>query len=453
MDCDQYVNRVEMRVMMRNVCVGMVIAGVVGAASGQVVEESRRLLGDGVTDGDLFGSSLAIGDGIVAVGSMRDDDRGLNSGSVYLFDAETGVELMKIVPEGSGAVDQVGNAMVISDGVLAIAAHNTDDLTGTVYLYDLHTGELLREARPRRPRRFSNFGESLAIDGGVLAVGGAGDSSNGLEAGEAYLIDLATGAQTHSLKPKDGRAYDLFGSSIDIEDGIVAVGAYQDDDGGFNTGSVYLFDAVSGEEIMEIYADDGEEDDYFGREVLIEDGRLYVSAVRDGVNGPSSGSVYVYDVQSGAELMRIIPDDGEDREAFGSSIAIQNGVLVVSCPRSDERGFDSGVIFLYDAISGEELGRLAASNGESRDWLGFSIAIDAGRIAAASIYHNDHGMAYVLDACAEDFNLDWRYTFDDVSAFLGAYAAGTDDADLNGDGMLTFFDVAAFVEGYLGGCL
>ncbi len=438
---------------MRNVCVGMVIAGVVGAASGQVVEESRRLLGDGVANGDLFGSSLAIGDGIIAVGSMRDDDRGLNSGSVYLFDAETGVELMKIVPEGSGAVDQVGNAMVISDGVLAIAAHNTDDLTGTVYLYDLHTGVLLREARPRRPRRFSNFGESMAIDGGVLAVGGPGDSSNGLEAGEAYLIDLKTGAQTHSLKPKDGRAYDLFGSSIDIEDGLVAVGAYQDDDGGYNTGSGYLFDAVSGEEIMEIYAEDGEEDDYFGREVLIEEGRLYVSAVRDGVNGPSSGSVYVYDVQSGTELMRIIPDDGEDREAFGSSIAIQNGVLVVACPRSDEQALNSGVIYLYDAISGEELGRLAASNGEAQDWLGFSIAIDAGRIAAASIYHNDHGMAYVLDACAGDFNLDWRYTYEDASAFLGAYAAGADDADLNGDGALTFFDVAAFVEGYLGGCL
>lgn len=437
---------------MRNVCVGMAIACVVGVASGQVVEESRRLLGDGVAFGDLFGSSLAIGDGIIAVGSMRDDDRGLNSGSVYLFDAATGVELMKIIPEGSSAVDQVGSAMVISNGVLAIGAHNTDDLTGTVYLYDLDTGVFLREARPRRPRRYSNYGQSVAIDGEVLAVGAPGDSSNGLEAGEAYLIDLKTGAQTHSLKPKDGRAYDVFGISIDIDDGIVAVGAYQDDDGGHNTGSVYLFDAESGEEIMEIYAEDGEEDDYYGREVLIEEGRLYVSALRDGVNGPSSGSVYVYDVQSGTELMRIIPEDGEDREVFGSSLAIQDGVLVVACPRSDERGFDSGVIYVYDAISGEELGRLAASNGGAQDWLGYSIAIDEGRIAAASIYNNDLGMVYVLDACVGDLNHDWRHSIEDVSAFLGAFAAGGDNADLDGDGALTFFDVAAFIEGYLGGC-
>lgn len=437
---------------MRNLSVWMAIAGIVGVASGQVVEESRRLLGAGVSSGDLFGSSVAIGDGIIAVGSMRDDDRGLNSGSVYLFDAATGVELMKIVPEGSRAVDQVGSAMVISDGILAIGAHNTDERTGSVYLYDLHTGALIREVRPRTPRLYSNFGESLAIDGGVLAVGGTGDSANGLEAGEAYLIDLATGAQTHSLLPKDGRERDLFGCSIDIEDGIVAVGAFFDDDGGMNTGSVYLFDAVSGEEIMEIFADDGESNDYFGREVLIEDGRLYVSAVRDGVNGPSSGSVYVFDVQTGAELMRIIPDDGERVDVFGSSIAIENGVLVVACPRSDERGADSGVIYLFDAITGEEHGRFAASNGAESDWLGYSIAIDEGRIAATSIYHNDHGMAYVLDACVGDFNLDWRYTFDDVSAFLGAYSAGEDGADINGDGALTFFDVALFVDGYQRGC-
>lgn len=437
---------------MRNV-MGFALIGVAASlASGQLVAESRRMVGSEVVEGDFFGSALAIGSGVVAVGTMRDDDRGLNSGSVYLFDSETGAELMKLVPAQSGEIDQVGSALAMDLGILAVGASATDSRTGTVYLYDAASGVLLREARPRRPRAYSSYGESIAMSGGVLAVGGTGDSANGLDAGEAYLLDVYSGVQLHSLLASDGKQGDLFGCAIDIDDGIVAVGAYGDDDMGLNTGSVYLFDAASGAELMEIHASDGEEDDYFGRALVMEGGLLYVSAWRDGDNGPNSGSVYVYDVATGDQVMKILAPDGEALDRFGRSLAIENGVLAVGCPRSDERGNDSGVVYLFDAVSGAEIARWAASDGAPGDLLGYALAMHEGRVVSTSLYDDDIGSVYALDPCVIDFDRDWAYTFADVSAFIAAYTGGSQDADLNGDGALSFFDVAAFVAAYGEGC-
>ena len=79
---------------------------------------------------------------------------------------------------------------------------------------------------------FDNFGLSIAIDNGVVAVGVLGDDDNGTDSGSAYLFNASTGAQIAKLLPSDGTAGDNFGFSIAIDNGVVAVGAFYDDDNG-----------------------------------------------------------------------------------------------------------------------------------------------------------------------------------------------------------------------------
>jgi len=43
-----------------------------------------------------------------------------------------------------------------------------------------------------------------------------------------------------------------FGWSVDISGDMAIVGAWQDDDNGFRSGSVYLFDVVTGNMIQQI---------------------------------------------------------------------------------------------------------------------------------------------------------------------------------------------------------
>ncbi|MFT5424327.1 MAG: hypothetical protein ACI89L_002121 [Phycisphaerales bacterium] len=73
----------------------VLLAAVVGSCSlnapalGQWFGEAKLLPSDG-TGGDRFGDSIAIDNGVVAVGAFGD---GNSSGSAYLFDAATGNQI------------------------------------------------------------------------------------------------------------------------------------------------------------------------------------------------------------------------------------------------------------------------------------------------------------------------------------------------------------------------
>jgi len=91
------------------------------------------------------------------------------------------------------------------------------------------------------------FGASVSIsDDGLTAFVGARYSSNGnlVFAGSAYIYKYINGAwsQTQKLTASDAAASDFFGGSVSISgDGLYAiVGAPQNDDSGFNSGSAYI---------------------------------------------------------------------------------------------------------------------------------------------------------------------------------------------------------------------
>ena len=134
------------------------------------------------------------------------------------------------------------------------------------------------------------MGETIAIDNGIVAIGAYGNKDFGYNSGTAYLFDAVTGSQLFKLSPGDGVEWGYFGYSIDIDNGIVVVGAYGDDDNGSGSGSVYLFDADTGLQTAKLLPDDGMDLDYFGISVAIDNGIIAVGAFNDEANGYNSGS-------------------------------------------------------------------------------------------------------------------------------------------------------------------
>ena len=62
------------------------------------------------TSGDSFGGTVDFANNIAIVGARFDDDRGIDSGSAYLWDLSTGQQLFKLVPDELTVGDQFGTS-------------------------------------------------------------------------------------------------------------------------------------------------------------------------------------------------------------------------------------------------------------------------------------------------------------------------------------------------------
>ncbi len=226
------------------------IAVAAPAWAGQVINEDIKLLASDAVVYENVGVSIAIDNGVVAVGAHIHDHNGTDSGSAYLFDASTGVQIAELLPSDAEADDRFGVSIAMDNGIVAVGAWLDDDNgvdSGSAYLFDASTGAQIAKLLPLDGTAGDEFGVSIAIDNGVVAVGAWEDDGNNANSGSAYLFDASTGVQIAKLLASDGTSGDRFGSSIAIDNGVVAVGAYHDDDinNGFESGSAYVFDIGS----------------------------------------------------------------------------------------------------------------------------------------------------------------------------------------------------------------
>lgn len=440
-------------------CIVTAIGLAVGvtAASGQSLNEDLKLRASDGTDRDLFGNSVAIDNGIVAVGAFMGRVGGLTTGAAYLFDAATGKELFKLRAQDRANNDRFGWGIAIEDDIVAVGAAFNDDHdsdSGSVHLFDATTGLQRFKLTASDAYGTQKFGYSIAIDNGIVAVGTA--PSNGLNgfSGAAYLFDATTGEELFKLTPSDGAIHGRFGFSIAIDNGIVAVGSMYDDE---RAGSIYLFDVTTGKEIKKLIASDRMSYDHLGRSVAIDDGIVVAGASGADLDELRVGAAYIFDASTGMELFKLTAGDGLRDDAFGSSVAIQNGRVVVGEHMGDEAGVNSGAAYLFDAATGEQLAKLTPSDGISLERFGSTIGFDDGVIVVGENrldgVERQLGSAYLFDiGCRVDMNNDFALNFYDVSAFFGLFVAGDLAVDFNGDGDLNFGDVSAFITEFGQGC-
>lgn len=315
----------------------------------------KLLPSDGAANAE-FGFSIAINNGIVAVGAKGDSENGTNAGAAYLFDAATGTQLAKLLPDDGAAEDEFGNSIAIDDGIVAVGAWRADefgDASGAAYLFNASTGNQLDKLLPDSGNDFQTFGVSIAIDGGIVAIGARTFFVPGVgyTFAKAYLFDALSGDQIHVLQPDilnlNGDLGGFFADRIDINDGLVAVGAPNRSVVFDHSGAAYVFDASTGSQIAYIVPDDAHDRDNFGISISIDNGTLLIGARHDDDNGFNSGSVYFYDAITGAEINKLIASDGEVWDLYGSSVVIDGNFAVVGAKDDDDNGSNSGSAYIY----------------------------------------------------------------------------------------------------------
>ena len=122
---------------------------------------------------------------------------------------------------------------------------------------------------------------------------------------------------------------DSFGISVAIDGTKAIVGAYQNRGGSHNSGSAYLFDVTTGAELAKLIPNDAGDFDWFGWSVGISGNTAIVGAWRDDDNGSDSGSAYLFDVVTGAQLAKLTPSDGAEGDDSAASVAISGNMAIV----------------------------------------------------------------------------------------------------------------------------
>ena len=399
-----------------------------------------------------FGNTVAIDGNLVLVGAPFDEQSGYRAGAAYLYRADTGEQLFKLVATDGEAGDQFGISVSIDGDLIAIGAHWDDDggsESGSAYLFDATTGIQLTKLSASDAASGDQFGSAIALDQGTVVVGAGYDD----QAGSAYLFDAETGLQLGKLIADDRERFSWFGYAVDIDGDLVCVGAYGVD----GSGAVYIFDSATGLQLHRLSPNNSVPGDRFGISVAIDDGMVLVGDHVAGVQ--NSGAAYLFDAVTALQVAKLLPDDSSQFDNFGLGVSMDAGLAVVGAPYDNESGFQSGAAYTFDVASGSRVSKLLASDGEASDLLGWRVAVHQGKavVGAPSDFHDGRysGSAYLFDVAAEcppDLTGDGEVDTRDFVVFLNAWASRDPISDWDDNGVIDSRDFIAYMNAWVMGC-
>ncbi|MBN2293997.1 MAG: hypothetical protein JXM70_16340 [Pirellulales bacterium] len=409
----------------------------------QLDGQIAKLLTDDGANSDGFGKNLSIDGNRAIIGADYDDDNGLNSGSVYIFeDAGLGwTQTAKLTAIDGEREDYFGRGVSISGNIAIVGAYRDDDNgsdSGSAYIFEYAGSGWTQVAKLMGDDTVAGdyFGFSVSISGTVAVVGAQHDDDHGNSSGSAYIFeDTGSGwTQVAKLIADDGSASDQFGQSVAISGNRIIVGASNDNT---YSGSVYIFEdtGTGWSQVAKLTADDAEISDYFGCSVAISGNMAVVGAYGDDGVGSLSGSAYIFeDTGSGwTQTNKLTVAEGESTYYFGYSVSISGDTAIVGAYRDDDNGSDSGSAYIFsDTGSGwVRVSKLLAADGAANDYFGYCVSI-SDNVAMVGAYGDDDlgntsGSVYVIGATGQviedtgKFSCD-RITSDIMPEFTAAFS-------------------------------
>ena len=207
------------------------------------------------------------------------------------------------------------------------------------------------------------FGSSIAFDGTTLLIGAPSydwSSTNVYSPGEAYIFANTGGTWTETaiLMPDDSAEGDQFGYSVALEGATALIGAPAAMIGA-NThqGAVYAFDGAGGTwtQSAKIIADDGAAFDQFGQSVALDNGIALIGgwSHNDDPGGtpppPKPGSVYLFSGGHGGWNFstKFTASDATDGDSFGWDVAIDGTTLLIGAQGTVDGNAFQGAAYFY----------------------------------------------------------------------------------------------------------
>jgi len=346
---------------------------------GAITEDAKILAEDGIQS-DLYGYNLAIDGGIIAITSVGRGRNVFGEEAVYLVNSYSGEQLHKLISDDKNP--NFGTSLAIGDGVVAVGRSNLD--RGRVNLYDVQSGRKTRVLQADSYEEYIGFGRFVAIDRGIVAI--ASYSTN--QRRTIFLYEVHSGTLINKITVAGVGDEFGAGGGIALSDGILAVSIKAPDENGQRRTVVAVFDIETGSELFVLKVDDLMVGHTFGRALAISDSKIAITAPCSS----DQGAVYVFDLTTGAQLQELAVTGRTDCN-FGRSVSFDSGIIVVGASRyEDDPAFhDAGTAFVFDAKSGQLIAQLLTSDGIGESVLGKSVVIEDKRVFASAIGDHENG--------------------------------------------------------------
>ncbi|MBI2929819.1 MAG: tandem-95 repeat protein [Verrucomicrobia bacterium] len=380
---------------------------------------------------DSFGQSVATSGDIVAVGvPFEQNPGGTKTGTVYIFGRHQGGQdtwglVLKLYASDGAGGDQFGASVALDGTTLVVAAPQDVEggkSSGSIYVFERDTGGpnqwgLVKKRVALDADNSDKFGQSVSISGARIAVGATWDDDTGSNSGSAYLFEKESGGlnqwgQVKKITVADGKAGDEFSYSISLSGDILIVGVPFDDDKGSNSGSAQVFERNQGGagnwgRIKKLLTSDGAGGDQFGLSVAASGELVAAGAPFDDVGaGKTCGSVYVFDRNTGGpgtwgQLKKIVPADGASGDQFGYGLGLDGDTLAVGARLDNDPGHNTGSAYAFGrhynpanpaspiAENWAQIEKLFSTTGQPGDKFGYSAAVRRHTIVIGSGYDGD----------------------------------------------------------------
>ncbi|MCC6409351.1 MAG: FG-GAP repeat protein [Planctomycetes bacterium] len=146
---------------------------------------------------DGFARSVALDGDRILCGATGNDENGVQSGSVYVFDYAGGAwqQSTKLVASDAQQGDLFGASVGLQGDLAVIGAPWDDDgamTAGAGYLFVKGTGGWEQSARftAPDPQADHQFGHWVALDGGTVALSAVRDATWGIQSGADYVFEI-----------------------------------------------------------------------------------------------------------------------------------------------------------------------------------------------------------------------------------------------------------------------
>lgn len=398
----------------------LVVSSLSSTALGAPFELSHAIFNPNPTGFDYFGSGfVGVGDDLLLAGAAFAEATHSNSGVGYLIDIDTGDAVVTYENPFPGVEDLFGSPMVaVGDELVLVGARGNDGAVnngGAVHVFDLETGDYLRTFYSPNPSPGGLFGLRLEVVGDKVIVGAPNDLVGGVHAGAAYLFDPYTGDHLLTFTDPQPEEGDAFAFEVESDGETVYIGARLDNLAGTNSGTVFVFDLDTGDLLDSIENPDPNSGDNFGTSLEIGETFVAVGATDDDTVASNAGAVYLFSRENGALIRSIYEPTGRPDRRFGALQKVGDNLLI-GAPASSIHYFNSGNAYLYNPNTGDFIQSFSSESPSNDDRYGAALAEVGGRVLIAdyddSTYSFRSGAIYVyeqIDATAcENVRLEFE---------------------------------------------